>query len=161
MNPLHGATIRVRLKSSSAWARLTSAVRTRTFSSPGTPKVAFAWSNAALADASAARIHNALGVLFKDQTAIEASLSGASDKDRAAIARAYEVRFGHPLKDALSERERTLLKAGRLSEAERLHYAIDGLGNEPLFLYIHTRVLRLFDAGCGNRRSESTPQIVR
>lgn len=85
--------------------------------------------------ADAARLHGAMDRVFVKKDEIEATLSGKSAEERKRITEAYG-KDGKLAKDIgqLSGNDRqkaeALLQRGKLSEAEQLKFAIEGLGTD-------------------------------
>ncbi len=85
-----------------------------------------------------ARIRTAMEGAGTDEAAIQGALEGKTDAQRAAISAEYRRQTGRELRaDLRSEmsgndltRTEALLDRGKLSDAERLHYAIDGAGTD-------------------------------
>lgn len=90
------------------------------------------------AKAKAAEIRQAVSGPGTDERAIELALEGRSAEERAAIATAYQKQYGTSLRRDLKndlggndlKKAQTLLEKGQLSDAEKLHYAVDGLGTD-------------------------------
>lgn len=93
-------------------------------------------NNAARTDA--ARLRTAMEGSGTDEAAIYATLDGKSDAQRQAIQTEYRRQYGRELRADLREelggndlgRAEALLARGRLSDAEKLHYAMDGAGTD-------------------------------
>lgn len=90
------------------------------------------------ADAEAARLRQAMEGAGTDEKEVQSTFEGRSAEERQAIADAYRKQTGQDLRSAMSEemggkdlkRSEALLDRGKLSDAETLHYAVDGAGTD-------------------------------
>ncbi len=87
---------------------------------------------------NAAKIRQGVAGLGTDRQAIESTLDGKTAEERAAISEAYRKQYGTTIREDLRgdlsgndlKKAETLLEKGKLSDAEKLHYAVDGLGTD-------------------------------
>ncbi|MCE1245554.1 MAG: annexin [Firmicutes bacterium] len=90
------------------------------------------------AKADAAKMRDAMSGMGTDENAIWQSLEGKSAEERKAIADEYKKTYGRELRDDFKnemsgndlKRSETLLDKGKLSDAEKLRYAMAGAGTD-------------------------------
>ncbi len=88
--------------------------------------------------AIASRLHSAMDGAGTDEEAIFKELESIPESERAEVERRYQEISGRSLGDALEselsgtdlEKAKVLLQHGKLSDAEKLHFAVEGAGTD-------------------------------